>query len=151
MERHGGRRSRLYRIWIDMRRRCYDSKRINYANYGGRGITVCDSWDNSFVPFRDWSFENGYTESLVLDRINNERDYSPDNCRWVTVSQNTRNTRSNRVITLWGETKTMVEWSEDVRCVASYSMLKDRIIKYGWDAERAFTQPRRNYPNSNKK
>lgn len=86
----------IYRRWKAMRERCYSTKNKRYDVYGGRGIKVCDEWRGDFVPFRDWAFDNGFSEELQLDRIDTNGDYSPDNCRWVTVGQNNQNRRSKR-------------------------------------------------------
>lgn len=139
---HGLSSSRLYRIWVDMRRRCGSTPHPTQKNYYSRGIRVCDEWQE-FAPFQEWAEANGYQEDLSIDRIDNNGNYKPDNCQWTTPREQLRNTRVNRHITVWGETKTMVEWSEDSRCVVGYRTLKDRISKNGWEPERAFTTPRR--------
>lgn len=91
--KHGMSGTRLYRTWYTIRRRCYEEKFKYYYNYGGRGIKVCDEWRNSFEAFRDWAFATGYSDDLFIDRIDNDGDYSPYNCRFVTRSVNTQNTR----------------------------------------------------------
>ena len=91
-----GHRTALYEVWYGMRRRCSYSKANGYANYGARGIKVCQSWQNSFIEFEAWAKSNGYKEGLVLDRINNDGDYEPNNCRFVTYRTNNQNTRTFR-------------------------------------------------------
>lgn len=81
---------KLYQIWIAMRRRCYDTTVINYSYYGGRGITVCDEWLTSYEAFETWAIENGYTEGLSIDRIDADGNYCPENCRWITRSENSK-------------------------------------------------------------
>ena len=78
--------NRVYRIWIGMRARCRDSKNKSYKNYGGKGIDVCDEW-SSFDNFEKWALENGYDDSLTIDRLDNSIGYRPDNCRWATRLQ----------------------------------------------------------------
>ena len=80
---HGYSKTRLYKEWIGMRGRCNNPKYIPYPRYGGKGICVAKEWDESFVSFRDWSYANGYSDNLSIDRINPDGDYTPQNCRWV--------------------------------------------------------------------
>ena len=89
--------TKLYRVWIDMRQRCRNPKNAAFDSYGGRGITVCDEWD-SFQKFFDWANKNGYNNTLQLDRIDNDGNYEPTNCRWAdrgTQSANTKKIRKN--------------------------------------------------------
>ena len=87
---------RLYHIWHGMKERCYWDKYKQFKDYGGRGITVCEEWRNNFESFRDWALENGYEEHLTIDRINNDGNYEPSNCRWVTRAEQNRNRRISR-------------------------------------------------------
>lgn len=107
---HGGSHTRLYQIWINMRRRCTDHREKDYPRYGGRGITVCDEWCSSFEAFRDWALANGYQESLSLDRSDNNGPYSPENCKWATPQEQANNRRGNVTVTLDGQTHTLAEW-----------------------------------------
>lgn len=120
--KHGGKGTRLYRIWKEMKTRCYNKNRANYSGYGGRGITVCPSWRKSFVAFRDDMYAS-YKEhckkfgeiNTSIDRINNNKGYSPKNCRWATrVEQrhNTRQHRNARLITYKGQTMLMTHWAK---------------------------------------
>lgn len=91
---HGGRKTRLYRIWVCMKNRCYQKSYHAFNHYGGRGITVCDSWLQSFSEFYAWSVSNGYSDNLSIDRIDPNGSYSPGNCRWVTMSEQNKNKRA---------------------------------------------------------
>lgn len=86
--KHGHRYERIYSIYCDMKKRCYNQKCIGYKNYGGKGITICDEWLNDFESFYNWSMENGYSDNLTIDRINSAGNYEPANCRWITRSEN---------------------------------------------------------------
>lgn len=99
--KHGKRRSRLYGVWTSMKIRCYNPRNNRYKYYGGRGITVCDEWLHDFQAFYDWSMANGYDENAprgkcTIDRIDNDKGYSPDNCRWVDMKVQSSNKSSNR-------------------------------------------------------
>lgn len=102
---------RLYRIWAGAKYRCNNKKANNYKYYGGKGITFCKEWEK-FTPFCKWSLSNGYEEGLTLDRIDNKKGYSPENCRWVTITEQTNNRSTNTNYTFNGETHTLSEWSK---------------------------------------
>ena len=89
---HGESKTRLHRIWCNMHSRCSNNNTENYQYYGGRGITVCSEW-NDYVTFAKWARENGYSDELTIDRINNDAGYSPDNCQWVTWQDQAQNRR----------------------------------------------------------
>lgn len=135
---HGMSKTRLYNIWRVMIKRCTYENAINYANYGARGIRVCDEWQG-FEGFKKWALAHGYADNLTIDRIDNNGDYTPDNCRWVDMTTQLRNTSRNRLIMFRGETHCMKDWAEILGM--NYRTLKQRINVYGWSVERAFTTP----------
>lgn len=90
---HGLNNHRLNGIWQDIKKRCLNKNRKQYVDYGGRGITICDEWLNDFISFYNWALDNGYQDNLTIDRINNDGNYEPLNCRWTTRTVQARNTR----------------------------------------------------------
>lgn len=104
--------SRLRNIYVDMKRRCNSPKSASYYRYGGRGIKVCELWETNPQAFNDWAIDNGYTDNLTIDRIDNYRGYSPDNCRWVTKEFNSAHQRTTHYVTVNGITHTFPEWCE---------------------------------------
>lgn len=133
---HGGSGTRLHTIWLGMRSRCFCHSDHAYHNYGARGITICDEWRDSFEAFRDWALANGYRDDLTIDRIDNDGNYCPENCRWETKKQQSNNERKNRWITHNGEKHTIAQWSELTGI--NPETLRGRLNK-GWSAERALT------------
>ncbi len=87
--KHGEWGTRIHNIWKGMRQRCNNPNHKYHPRYGGRGISVCDEWDE-YLLFRDWALSNGYADNLTIDRIDNDKGYSPDNCQWLTRAENTR-------------------------------------------------------------
>lgn len=132
--KHGEAHSRLHHIWSSMKGRCHNPKSHAFEHYGARGIIVCDEWQE-YTNFRDWAIANGYTEGLSLDRIDNDKGYSPDNCRWTTMKEQSNNRRSNHVITFEGETHTLEEWAK-IKGL-KYGTLSSRINRYHWSIEKA--------------
>jgi len=130
---HGAyqRNARLYSIWKTMLHRCENPKREKYKDYGNRGIAVCREWHepNAFI---DWAESNGYKEGLQLDRINNDGNYEPTNCRWVTPKENSRNRRNTKYLTANKITKCVAEWSEEtgISAFTIYYWIKKKGVKY---------------------
>lgn len=110
--RHNQFGTRLYTIWQKMKDRCFNDHNPAYYRYGGRGIQVCDSWKERFENFYDWAMNNGYQENLTLDRTDNDGNYCPENCRWVTMKEQCNNRSSNIKIKIGNATKTLTEWCE---------------------------------------
>ena len=137
--KHGMTKTRMYKIWSCMRNRCYRKTDISYKRYGGRGITVCDEWRNSFENFRDWACGHGYKEDLTLDRIDVNGKYEPNNCRWADMKTQCNNRQNNIRYECNGKNLTLSEWEEITG--NSYGAMKERIKK-GWDIESALFAPK---------
>ena len=104
--------TRLYNIWSGLKGRCNNPNDPRYDRYGGRGISVCDEWNTSFQSFYDWAISNGYSEELTIDRIDNDGNYEPSNCRWSTNKEQCNNRATNINIKIGNATKTLTEWCE---------------------------------------
>lgn len=128
---HGLRNTRLYKIWHGMKQRCYDVSRSDYDRYGDKGITVCDEWKNDFQSFYKWALENGYSDNLTIDRKDNNKGYSPENCRWVTRLEQTVNRRNTIKVTVNDLTHTLTEWCSiiDVHYHTLYRKYKEGVIE----------------------
>lgn len=140
---HGMSDSRLYRVWWSMKRRCYDNNTSAYKDYGGRGIQVCDEWNNDFETFYNWCIENGYDilaerGECTIDRINVDGNYCPSNCRIVDTKTQNNNRRSNHLLTYDGVTKNISQWAEDVGLKPLTLLYR---ISKGWSTEAALTTP----------
>ena len=103
---------RIYGIWANMKQRCNNPKVACYGRYGGRGIKVCPEWSKSFESFYTWAMSHGIADDLQIDRIDNDGDYTPENCRWVSREENANNKRNNLIIELDGVAHTAAEWSK---------------------------------------
>lgn len=134
--KHGMTHTRLYNIWQRMRQRCYDSNYDSWKYYGFKGITVCDDWKNSFEKFYDWAMANGYEDHLTIDRKENDRGYSPENCRWVTYKEQANNRTNNKILEFNGESHTITEWANITGM--SLTTLWSRLDS-GWSVEKALT------------
>ena len=134
----GRKNTRLYSIYNNMITRCYNPKGSSYKHYGGRGIQVCEAWLHGFESFYKWTISNGYQDDLSLDRINNNGNYTPDNCRWVTAKQQAINRRNNHIVNINGTSKTLIEWCELYGI--NYKTVRDRL-KRGWNYYDALTIP----------
>ena len=138
VKKHGLRYTRIYKILDCMKERCYNKNKDNYYLYGARGITVCKEWlekDNGIINFYTWAINNGYKENLTIDRIDNNGNYEPSNCRWATMKEQGRNKRNNYLITYKGETHCLSEWAETFNI--NRTTISSRL-KNGWDITRTF-------------
>lgn len=133
---HGMSHTRLHGIWSRMHQRCENPNSDNYKWYGAEGKCVCPDWcgTQGFINFMEWSLANGYADNLTIDRIDGSKDYSPDNCRWITQKEQALNTRQNRRFTVNGETLTVKELSE--KYTVPYWKIKNRL-KWNWPIEEA--------------
>lgn len=134
---HGLSHTRIDNIYKGIVDRCNNPHSRNYYKYGERGIKVCDEWENDKTKFFEWAFAHGYTDSLTLDRIDNSKDYTPENCRWATYKTQANNRRSNRIISAFGQTKTLTEWSDKTGIKVATIWAR---LQRGWDAEMALTE-----------
>ena len=133
---------RLYNIYRGMKKRCENPTHYAYKDYGGRGITICDEWEK-FGPFCDWALANGYdpnasAKQCTLDRIDNSKGYSPDNCRWTTMLEQNNNKRNNKFLTYNGKTQTVAEWSRE--CGLKSNVIAQRLHR-GWSVEKTLSTP----------
>lgn len=140
---------RLSKTFRDIKARCYNQNRKDYKWYGGKGIKVCNEWlcperikggpTKGFLAFQEWAFAHGYDDNLTIDRIDSTKDYSPDNCRWITIQEQQSNKSSNHLITYKGETKTLLQWSRELN--VWHGTLRHRLCNLHWSVEQAFETP----------
>lgn len=139
---------RIQRAYYHMKNRCCNCNDANYARYGGRGITVCEEWldtttaivngvsgSKGWFAFKEWALSNGYSPDLTLDRIDTNRGYSPDNCRWVDYKTQNNNRRSNRLITYKGRTQTLAQWCDELGLCSR--TVQTRLSAMHWSVDRA--------------
>ena len=130
--------NKLCDVWRGMKKRCLNPSHKSYHNYGGRGIKIADEW-MVFHNFREWALQNGYTVGLQIDRIDNDGDYCPDNCHWVSPKVNANNRSTNHRIVFNGVSHTLTEWAEILNI--PNNILRNRVITLQWPIEKAFYQP----------
>ena len=129
---HGKSKDRLYNIYNHMKARCYNAKNRKYKDYGGRGITICEEWRNSFEAFHTWAMANGYSDDLTIDRINVNGNYCPGNCRWATQKEQQNNKRMNHKVVYCGEEVTLAQLSEKTGVPMGTLWWR---VKHGWKDE----------------
>lgn len=142
--KHGHSKTKLYHIWLGMKQRCTNADVPTFKYYGGRGITVCEEWAENFQSFYDWSMQNGYKENssraeCTLDRIDTDKNYEPNNCRWVSMKVQNNNTRKNKIIEYNGEKHSIAQWA-NIRNI-KYQTLYCRLYTYHWAIEKALNTP----------
>lgn len=142
--RHGKRNTRLYRIWSNMKTRCFNSNDKHYKNWGGRGITVCNEWKNNFKTFYDWAMSHGYEDNLTIDRINNDGNYEPSNCRWVKAEEQGKNQRKTHLLTYNGETHSCREWEHILKTGKNTILVR---YNKGWSVKDCLFGKGGNYAN----
>lgn len=139
--------SRLSNIFHNMKARCYVPNNRGYMNYGGRGITLCKEWADSsksgkgnrtrgYIAFKQWALVNGYKDKLTIDRIDVNKGYSPDNCRWVDTRTQNNNRRNNFYITYQGRVQSLADWCREFHL--NYEKTFRRIHDLHWSLTRAF-------------
>ena len=129
----GMNRPRLYGVWSMIKQRCLNPKNKKYKYYGARGITICEEWAHDYQAFYEWAINNGYELGLEIERKNNDGNYCPSNCTWVTHKEQERNQRANHLITINGQTQVLAVWSEQSGISRSKIMSR---IKRGWGNDR---------------
>ena len=137
---HHGTATDEYRVWQSMKKRCLNKNSTDYASYGGKGISICARWLNSFPNFLS-DMGTRPSSAHSIDRIDNAKGYSPENCRWATSSDQANNRKNNILLTFRGETKTVAQWCTILG--VNYYLVYQRITDLGWDAEKALTAPTR--------
>ena len=142
MIKHGdrpkGKKVRLYNIWSHMCERCNNPNFVYFENYGGRGISVCAEWSGNYEAFKKWAIENGYKDNLTLDRIDNNGNYTPENCRWVTHKEQANNRRSNRLLYFNGEMHNIETWS---KITGLPRHVIDGRLARGWNSIKTLSTP----------
>lgn len=139
LKTHGLSGTRLYTIWHDMIYRCYNDNHRSHKDYGGKGIIVCKEWKDDFETFRNWALQNGYKDNLSIDRIDSDKNYCPENCRWATDIQQANNTSRNLVFTVDGYTDTLSNLCRKYN--VPYDTVYSRIYTGKWDIKNALFKP----------
>lgn len=145
---HGLSKHGLYQIWHGMKKRCLCKTDPGYRNYGGRGIAICDEWMNDVQAFIQWAISSGYRKGLTIDRKDNNGSYSPENCRWATIKQQSRNTRNTIMVTYKGMIMSFPDFVDMFACV-TYNAARQRF-RNGWSLERIANTPARITKRTNK-
>jgi len=149
MPQHGYAKTKLYRVWTAMKERCYRDGYIDQHRYKDRGITVCKRWLHNFISFKNWALKNGWQEGLVIDRIKNNKGYSPGNCRFVTQLINANNREDTIMVLYNGVNVSLSLLLNEKKKINHYAAIYGRI-KRGWQEQKAIDTPIRegNYKHS---
>ena len=118
--------TRLYRIWTSMKQRCNNPNHMYFKHYGARGIKICEEWGNDFDEFYRWAYDNGYDDTMSIDRIDNNKGYEPSNCRLVYYKDQPKNRRTNHMITIYGEEMTVSDCSRKYHIPISTIIFRER-------------------------
>ena len=136
----------LYRAWSNMKTRCNNPCEHDKKYYKKKGIKVAPEWEDSFDCFAEWAVSNGYSVGLTIDRIDGNKGYSPDNCRWITLAEQQRNKSNNRFYTYNGKTQVLSVWAKEYGI--DFKTLSDRLSKFNFTFEEALTRPVRRPRNT---
>ncbi len=136
---HGMTKTKLFGVWTTMNQRCSNPNTVSYDRYGAKGIYVCEEWKNDFVTFMNWSLKHGYRDGLSIDRIDNDKGYSPENCRWVNAYVQSNNRSNNRLMTLNGTTKNCKQWADYFGF--NYKYFHEKCKKNDWNLEKVLEIP----------
>ena len=134
---HGESKTRLYKIWQGIKKRCLNKNSRRYCDYGGRGITICEEW-LEWSNFKNWAIANGYDDNLSIERIDYNKGYNPENCTWISLPEQSKNRRSCHWITFNNKTMDLTDWAKEVGL--SRNCLNSRL-RIGWSIEKALTTP----------
>ena len=137
--KHGFSTTRICRTWHGIIQRCLHKNSISYKHYGGRGISVCKEWKDDFMSFYNWANKNGYKKDLTIDRIDNNGNYTPDNCRWATRKEQNINKRNTRYIIFNGKEMLIQDWAKETGIKRTTIIER---LKRGWSIKEALSKPR---------
>lgn len=132
---HSESKTRLYKIWVGIRQRCNNPNKKSYVNYGGRGVKVCDDWDN-YLNFKEWAISNGYEDDLTIERIDPNGNYEPSNCTWIPKGDQSKNRRSCNFLTFNGKTQTVSDWARELNI--NRTTINTRLRK-GWAIDKVLS------------
>lgn len=135
---HGGRHDRLYNIWRGIKERCHAESCKDYGAYGGRGISVCEEWRNSYSKFKEWALNNGYDNNLSIERKDVNGDYRPENCCWIPLKDQNKNKRTSRWVEYNGERHIVSDWA---RIYGMDARTLYNRLRIGWSMEKAVNTP----------